>query len=95
MALKTIINLHAEWCQPCKAFAPIFENVSKNDKFKDIIFESYDIESNKGTELTEGHSVRAVPTTLFLDEKDREIKRISGTMTENEFETIIENINKE
>lgn len=89
MALKRIVNLHASWCAPCKAFESVFKTVSEDDNFKDIVFERYDIESDEGTELTEKYSVKAVPTTLLLDENNSVIVKMTGSMTESDFKNLI------
>lgn len=87
--LTKIINLHASWCGPCKSFAPTFINASNNDEFKNIQFERYDIEDEKGTEYVEKYHVQSVPTTLLLDENNEQIIKISGNIPESDFINLI------
>lgn len=90
--LKKIINLHASWCGPCKAFEPTFNSVATDNEFKNIIFERFDIEEDEqGTELVETFNVRSVPTTLLLDENNNQIVKVSGNIQEEEFIKIIRN----
>lgn len=67
----------ATWCGPCKALAPIFENVKT--KFNNIKFESIDVDQQ--FEIASKYSIRSVPTVII--EKDgKEIERFSGVQSE-------------
>lgn len=90
MALNKIVNLHASWCGPCKQFEPVFTEVSKDEKYNGIMFERFDIESDESTEWVEKFKVRAVPTTLLIDENGEEIVKLSGSMNEASLRTVID-----
>jgi len=67
----------ATWCGPCKALAPIFENVKT--KFNNIKFESIDVDQQ--FEIASKYAIRSVPTVII--EKDgKEIERFSGVQSE-------------
>ncbi len=59
---KKAIRFTAPWCGPCTAYAPMFENVSK--EVTDWEFETIDIDKNP--ELATEYSIRSIPTTVFL-----------------------------
>jgi len=61
---KKVIDFSAEWCGPCKQFAPVFEEVKKNSKYRDIQFESVDIDHNEA--LAEKYNVESIPTVVIL-----------------------------
>ena len=60
-----LIDFWAEWCGPCKSFAPIYENVSKTHPT--IIFAKVDIDSE--TELAQSFQVRSIPLLAVIKDK--------------------------
>lgn len=68
---KVLVYFWAEWCGPCKALAPIVEEISTQI---DVAKVNTDDSSGLSAEL----SIRSVPT-LILFENGKEIKRITGT----------------
>lgn len=67
----------AAWCGPCKALAPIFENVKT--KFNNIKFESIDVDQQ--FEIASKYSIRSVPTVI-IEKNGKEIERFSGVQSE-------------
>lgn len=62
-----IIDFWAEWCGPCKAFGPIYEEVSEQEKFKDIVFGKVNTEVEQG--LAGAFQVRSIPTLMIFREQ--------------------------
>ena len=60
-----IIDFWAEWCGPCKTFAPVFEAVS--EKYPDVVFGKVDTEDQ--TELASQFGIRSIPTLMVVREK--------------------------
>lgn len=60
-----IFDFWAEWCGPCKQFAPIFETVA--EKNPNIVFAKVNVEEQQ--ELAGMFQVRSIPTLVFMREK--------------------------
>ena len=58
---NVIVYCWAEWCSPCKAFAPIYKEVS--EEHAGIIFTKLNVEEQPN--LQNKLNVRAIPTILF------------------------------
>jgi len=60
-----IIDFWAEWCGPCKSFAPTFETASENHE--DVIFAKVNTEEQQ--ELAEACNIRSIPTLMIFREQ--------------------------
>ena len=91
MELTTIIKFSADWCQPCKNFAPIFEEVSKMDDFKNITFSEIDIDEDTNF-FVEKFNIKNVPSVVFLDEENNVIKKLIGGVSKTDFIKLLNDI---
>ena len=60
-----IVDFWAEWCGPCKSFAPIYDEVS--EKYDDIVFGKIDTEAEQ--ELAGHFQIRSIPTLMIFREQ--------------------------
>ncbi|QPK79061.1 thioredoxin [Corynebacterium lizhenjunii] len=55
-----LVDAWADWCGPCKRFAPVFEGAS--DKHEDVTFAKLDTEANQG--LAGALQIQSIPTLM-------------------------------
>ena len=60
-----IVDFWADWCGPCKSFAPTFEAAS--EKHPDIAFAKVNTEEQQ--ELAAGFNIRSIPTLMVFREQ--------------------------
>lgn len=59
-----VIDFWADWCGPCKQFAPVYEKVA--DKNPDITFAKLDTEAQQG--IAAAAQITSIPTVMILRE---------------------------
>jgi len=62
-SLPAIIDFYADWCGPCKAVAPILEELAVEYDGKLVI---YKIDTDKEEELSAMFGIQSIPTLLFI-----------------------------
>ncbi len=60
-----IVDFWAEWCGPCKSFAPTFEAAS--EKYPEIAFAKVNTEEER--EMAAGFNIRSIPTLMVFREQ--------------------------
>ena len=86
---KQVIKFFADWCGPCKLYAPSFEKVKQELQSEEIIFREINVE-NDPENLSGQYGVRGIPLTLVLEE-GVDTKGSSGRLSEEELKQLILN----
>ena len=74
----------AEWCQPCKQLAPVFNELQ--NEMTDVSFQTIDVDQNRDTALE--NNVSSVPTVIF-EKEGQQVYRFSGVLPKSVIAGII------
>lgn len=79
---EVVVRFTAEWCGPCKSFAPIFNEVALESANEKTVFVVIDVDKNP--ELTNSYGIRGLPSVLFFLNGVRG-GHVTGVMTADQF----------
>ncbi|MHB1329637.1 MAG: thioredoxin [Gemmatimonadales bacterium] len=82
-----LVDFWAEWCGPCRAIAPILEDLAKSNTGK-VKITKLDVDANQRTSMK--WNVRSIPTLLFFKD-GKHVDTVVGLVPKA---TLQERINK-
>ena len=77
-----VIDCWAAWCAPCRAIAPVVDQLAKEYSGK-AIFGKLNVDENP--ETTQRFSIMAIPTLLVM-KNSQEVDRIVGVISKSQLE---------
>ncbi len=85
-SLPAIVDFYADWCGPCKAVAPVLEELANEYDGKLII---YKIDTDKEMELSSLFGIQSIPTLLFIPTEGAPIIQ-KGALPKNVLQQVIQ-----
>ncbi len=80
-----VVDCWAAWCAPCRAIAPVVEELAKDYTGK-VVFGKLNVDENP--ETTQKFGIMAIPTLLVM-KNGNEVDRIVGALPKNQLEAKI------
>jgi len=84
--VPAIVDFYADWCGPCKAVAPVLEELANEYKDRLVI---YKIDTDKEQELSTLFGIQSIPTLLFIPVDGQPMMQ-KGAIPKNAFKQVIE-----
>ncbi|MFP3986566.1 thioredoxin [Streptomyces sp. E11-3] len=79
-----VIDFWAEWCGPCRQFAPVYEGAS--ERHSDVVFGKVDTEAQP--ELAQAFGIQSIPTLAIIRDQVA-IFAQPGALPESALEDVI------
>lgn len=87
--MTKVIRFHAEWCGPCKAYAPTWNRVVTENTEPGVEFLEIDVDKDVSGLAVE-HKIMSIPTTVVIKE-GKIVAKKTGNLSENELKVLIFN----
>lgn len=88
--IPAIIDFYADWCGPCKALAPVLEELSKEYAGKINI---YKVDTEAEQDLSGAFGIRSIPSLLFCPVGEKP-QMAQGALPKFQLEEIIKDVLK-
>lgn len=84
--LPAIVDFYADWCGPCKAVAPVLEELAYEYEGKLLV---YKIDTDKEQEISSLFGIQSIPTLLFIPVDGSPMMQ-RGAIPKKAFQQVIE-----
>ena len=84
--LPVLVDYWAEWCGPCKAIAPVLEELAKEYDGK-LIVAKVDVDAN--TEIPKKYNIRGIPTLMLFKNGNMEAMKV-GAMSKSQLTAFLD-----
>ena len=84
--LPAIIDFYADWCGPCKAVAPVLEELSNEYDGQLLI---YKVDTEAENDLSAMFGIQSIPTLLFIPMEGQPMLQ-KGAIPKSAFKQVIE-----
>lgn len=88
--LPAIVDFYADWCGPCKAVAPVLQEISKEFEGK---LNVYKINTDQEPDLSGAFGIQSIPSILFIPMNEKP-QMASGALPKQAFLEIIRDVLK-
>lgn len=73
----TVLDFYADWCKPCKALAPVLEQIAS--ELDNVTVNKINVDWEENEHLVNEYQIRNIPTLIIL-QKGKFPKRLVGLL---------------
>ena len=81
-----LVDFWAEWCGPCRMFAPVYEDVS--ERYPDAVFGKVNTEMQR--ELAQMFGIRSIPTLMIFRDQIIIFSQPAGALPSSALEDVVQ-----
>lgn len=86
--VPVLVDVHAEWCGPCKMQSPILKELAEDMGNKIRVIK---IDADKNPDITRRYGIRGVPTLMIFSNGELKYKQ-AGVHTKPQLKSILSGI---
>jgi len=85
-SVPVLVDYWAEWCGPCKAIAPVLEEIAKEYSGR-LKVAKVDVDAN--TEVPKKYNIRGIPTLMLFKNGNMEAMKV-GAMSKSQLTAFLD-----
>lgn len=86
--MPCIIDFYADWCRPCRMFAPVLEKIAAQYDGKIVV---YKVNVDKESQLSSAFDIKSIPSILFVPMEGNPSMQ-SGMLSEEQMHQAVKTI---
>lgn len=82
-----VVDFYADWCGPCKAIAPVLEELAEEYNGQ---IDIYKVDTEVESELSAAFGIRSIPSLLFVPMGDKQPMMQAGALPKDALKQVID-----